>query len=234
MVSLRDDQLKAAEVPLYIHERKAGRLHISREGLYTVLEAELPECAAELVRLWAHGEGKSACLGVMLPHNGGLYFSRKLSRRELTDFPDPIEFASDRGYEQEKFTENNLHNSITAEEAKISQGKENENDLHNTNPKPDGAESVSGSSHAGGENSPVQNRAGDREETAPCPAETDYRACPAEPPEEGLLWYRRPDGSLVSFDGVSTLLALPAQLRAPSPRAAERVIDGKKYLVFRT
>ena len=75
----------------------------------------------------------------------------------------------------------------------------------------------------------------EKETTTPS-VQTDFRACPwpAEPPEEGLLWYSRPDGSLVSFDGISTLLALPAELRAPVPGAAERVIEGKKYLVFRT
>ena len=67
MVSLRDDQIKAAEVPLYIHERKAGCLRIAQDGLYTRFEAELPGRAAELVRLWAHGERRDAYLGVMQP-----------------------------------------------------------------------------------------------------------------------------------------------------------------------
>ena len=52
-------------------------------------------------------------------------------------------------------------------------------------------------------------------------------------PEEGLLWYRRPDGSLVSHDGISSLLAIPAELRTADRRMTERVIEGKKYLVFR-
>jgi len=37
----------------------------------------------------------------------------------------------------------------------------------------------------------------------------------------------------VSFDGISSLLAIPAELRAPDARMTERVIEGKKYLVFR-
>lgn len=208
MVSLRDDQLKTAEVPLYIHERKAGCLHISREGLYTVLEAELPGSAAELVRLWAHGEGRDAYLGVMQPKDGGLWFSRRLSRRELAAFPEPIAFVSNQ---ENKLTENDLHNNIP----------EDSETKKEAEPGDTGDEAEAGAA---------------ADESIQAPAQTDYRTCPwpAEPPEEGLLWYSRPDGSLVSFDGISTLLALPAELRAPVPGAAERVIEGKKYLVFRT
>ena len=207
MVSLRDDQIKAAEVPLYIHERKAGCLRIAQDGLYTRFEAELPGCAAELVRLWAHGEGRDAYLGVMQPKDGGLWFSRKLSRRELAAFPESIKFVSNR------------ENELT------------ENDLHNIEPEVSETEKKAEPADTGDE-----AEASAADESRQTPAQTDYHTCPwpAEPPEEGLLWYSRPDGSLVSFDGISTLLALPAELRAPVPGAAERVIEGKKYLVFRT
>ena len=155
------------EVPVLIDGREAGRLRIARDGLYTVLEAELPGRAGEIVRLWVHGGEKSAYLGVMQPWSRGLWLRRRLSRAELREFPDPIEYAADRAGE-------------------------------------------------------------------PAEASAEIPTAPApEPGEEGLLWTRRPDGTLTAFDGVSRLIALPAKLRTPNPRAVERVIEGQKYLVFR-
>ena len=196
------------ELPLLIDGAEAGTVRVTKSGLYTVLEAELPGRAAELVRLWAHGEGRGAYLGVMQPKDGGLWLSRKLSRRELAAFPEPIKFVSNR---ENELTENNLHN-IEPENSKT----EKEAESAKT-----GDEAKTGAA---------------ADENRQAPAQTDCRSCPwpAEPPEKGLLWYSRPDGSLVSFDGISTLLALPAELRAPVSGAAERVIEGKKYLVFRT
>ncbi len=159
----------SVDVPIRIDGREAGRLSVARDGLYTVFEAALPG-RGELVRLWVHGAGRSAYLGVMQPGSGGLRLRRRLSRAELCGFPEPIEYASDL------------------------EGEETE--------KPAG--------------------------TPPVP-ETE----PDPEPEEGLLWVRRPDGSLVAIDGAARLLALPAKLRTPNPRAVERVIEGKKYLVFR-
>ena len=206
-------------IPLRIDGEEAGVMRVTKSGLYTVFEAELPNRAAELVRLWAHGKGSGAYLGVMQPHDGGLWFSRKLSRRELAGFPDPVVCVSD----QDKLTENNLHNQEAEAETEQILSEEREGNLHNTETEAD-------EDAANTEQEPAQD------ETAPARAETDCRACPwpAEPPEEGLLWYKRSDGSLASFDGISTLLALPAELRAPVPGAAVRVIEGKKYLVFRT
>ena len=64
---------------------------------------------------------------------------------------------------------------------------------------------------------------------------TDLYRCPwpAALPEGDLLWFRREDGSLVSHDNVSGLLALPEELRERSATASVRTIEGKKYLVFR-
>lgn len=189
-------------IPVYINQESVGTLSISQEGLYTVFEAEVPG-GAGLVRLWAHGDGKSACLGVMEPRDGGLYLRRRLSRRELAAFPDPISFVNDR-------EQNPIHNSVDITQS---------------------VEAVSAE-----EREAADSDAGEEEqaESLHNPL-TDYSACPwpAEPPEDGLLWYRRGDGSLVSFDGISSLLAIPAELRAPSARTSERVIEGKKYLVFR-
>ena len=180
------------EIPVYLNGEAAGTLRVSREGLYTVLEAEVPGQDGP-VRLWVHGGGKSAYLGVMQPVGGGLSLRRRCSRRELSAFPEPMEFASD--------TERDEAEKTDAEAA----AEEN-----------------------------AETAAACEERTAQNP-ETDYRACPwpAEPPEEGLLWYRRTDGSLVAFDGISSLVAIPSALRGGVPQGAERMIEGKKYLVFR-
>ena len=175
---------------------------MAQSGLYTLLEANLDGCAKRLVRLWAHGAGRSAYLGVMQPWSGGLWLRRKLSRRELEAFPRPIEYASDREHEPDSApaesgedVEEGLHNdNLTREEETEKQSTES---LHNP--------------------------------------ETDLRRCPwpAELPEGDLVWYARADGSLVSHDGISGLVALPEQLREQSAKAVERLIEGKKYLVFR-
>ena len=190
-------------IQVYINQKPAGTLTFEQDGLYTVFKATAN--ADGLVRLWAHGDGRSAYLGIMEPTESGLYLCRRLSRRELAAFPDPIEFASDCEGES-------LHNiDVNSNEDRQASFAEEEealpNSLHDREPKAD------------------QQQKG----------ETDCLSCPwpAEVPEEGLLWYRRPDGNLTSFDGVSSLLAIPAELRAPDARMTERVIEGKKYLVFR-
>ena len=189
---------------VYINRKPAGTLTILRDGLYTVIEASAD--TQGLVRLWIHGSGKSVYLGIMEPKDNGLYLRRRLSRRELAAFPDPIEFASDQ--EQE-----NLHKEVYIK---------------------DGADRQAPVADEG-EQAPADARRVRPEADRQSEGETDTHSCPwpAAVPEEGLLWYRRPDGSLTSFDGVSSLLAIPAELRAPDARMTERVIEGKKYLVFR-
>ena len=87
-------------IPVTINQEALGTLTISRDGLYTVLEAAAPPVGG-LVRLWAHGGGRSAYLGLMQPTDEGLLLRRRLSRRELAAFPDPIESVSDREDEQD-------------------------------------------------------------------------------------------------------------------------------------
>ena len=217
-------------IPVYINQEEVGQLRIAQDGLYTVFEAEA-KGRSGLVRLWAHGSGKSAYLGVMQAWSGGLWLRRKLSALERKSFPDPIEFVSDREADYQ-FTEFNLHNDISKSRSTIS---EEQYGLHNCNDKMEKSEEIQ-------ENICLHKKFEDFEQT--CGqlfpeglhnAETNLYACPwpAEPPEDGLLWYSRPDGSLVAFDGISSLIALPAEPGARLPRAAERVIEGQKYLVFR-
>ena len=66
---------------------------------------------------------------------------------------------------------------------------------------------------------------------------SDSFSCPfpADIPEDtpSLQWFSRRDGTLVSFDGISCLVALPAELRHADRRAVIREIAGRKYMVFR-
>ena len=84
------------DYPLYFAGEERGRLCVSQDGLYTVLEA-VAESTAEPTRIWVYGAaGSGAYLGLMQPWSGGLYLKRRLSRRELESFPQSIECASDR------------------------------------------------------------------------------------------------------------------------------------------
>ena len=62
---------------------------------------------------------------------------------------------------------------------------------------------------------------------------TEARAEVAAEDAGELLWFRRPDGSLVSFDGKNHLVALPVNLRAAVPNAVLRRIEGREYMIFR-
>ena len=181
------------DYPLIIDGIDAGTLSVCEEGLYTCFEAHAGEYAG-LVRLWVCGGGKCAYLGVMQPWSGGLYLRRRLSRRELKDFPTQIEYATDRG-------DNGLHNLRSSDIKSDVESSAPTASLHN----------VSTASS-----------------TPSCPF-------PADIPEDApsLQWFSRRDGTLVSFDGISCLVALPAELRHADRRAVIREIAGRKYMVFR-
>ena len=53
---------------------------------------------------------------------------------------------------------------------------------------------------------------------------------------EDLCWYASPDGALVCFDGVHSLIALPpADERVPQGIPGQpRQIEGRNYLVYVT
>ena len=54
-----------------------------------------------------------------------------------------------------------------------------------------------------------------------------------EEKETGLVWEKRPDGSLISNDGKSNIVALPAELRGKTGKDKIKVIDGCSYMLFR-
>ena len=92
------------EYPIFLGGERAGTLFERAEGLYTVFKAQLPGQPARLLRLWIHGEGESACLGVPEPGEGGLFLTRRLSALERRRLPRTIELASE---------EESLHNNKT-------------------------------------------------------------------------------------------------------------------------
>ena len=217
-------------IPVYINQEEVGQLRIAQDGLYTVFEAEA-KGRSGLVRLWAHGSGRNAYLGVMQTWSDGLWLRRKLSALERKSFPDPIEFVSDREADYQ-FTEINLHNDFSESESTI---PEEQYRLHNCNGKVENLEEIQEDLCLHKNCEEIKQTRGQLSPEGLHNPEANLYACPwpAEPPEDGLLWYSRPDGSLVAFDGISSLVALPAEPGARLPRAAERVIEGKKYLVFR-
>ncbi len=83
------------DYPVFIGGEQAGTLRESQSGLYTLFEASLPEDPGGLVRLYVHGGGESAYLGLMTPGGGGLALRRRLSALERRALPAAIAFASD-------------------------------------------------------------------------------------------------------------------------------------------
>ena len=83
------------DYPLLLGGEKAGTLRIEQQGLYTCMEVSAG-AREGLLRIWVQGGGREAYLGILQPRQEGLYLRRRLSRRELADFPRVIEQASDR------------------------------------------------------------------------------------------------------------------------------------------
>ncbi|MDY3860577.1 MAG: hypothetical protein SO014_08090 [Candidatus Limivicinus sp.] len=177
------------EYPLIIDGKRAGKLNVESSGLYTCFEAWTGE-SDRLLRVWVHGGGRCAYLGVMQPWSGGMYLRRRMSRRESADFPEYIEFASNDGCSE----------AGTAERESPRSAAE---------PQRPGADA-------------------ERKEWNSCPYPAPIAGDSAE-----LQWYRRSDGTLVSHDGISSLIALPAQLRhAPEGAVVSRIGTGQ-YIIFR-
>ncbi len=82
------------DYPIYIQGKPCGTLFERDAGLYTVFEADCPRQSG-LVRLWLHGGGQSALLGLLAPDGDRLRLSRRLSRREREALPPVIERVSD-------------------------------------------------------------------------------------------------------------------------------------------
>lgn len=84
------------EYPLMIKGEARGTLSEREDGLFTVFEATAFDVDT-LVRLSVYGGGKEGYLGVMQPWSGGMYLSRRMTRRERAALPAAIEYAAPAG-----------------------------------------------------------------------------------------------------------------------------------------
>ena len=195
------------DYPILIGGERAGTLRESKSGLYTLFEASLPEDPGGLVRLYVHGGGESAYLGLMAPAGKGLALRRRLSALERRALPAAIAFASD------------------APEASAAPESSDAPTPSDTSGDDDGKALPS----------PAQGEVSLHNTSVP--PQTTLSACPwPAPAPEGdgdLLWLRCTDGTLRAFDGVSGLVAFPAALKRPVRGAELRRIGDADYLVFR-
>ena len=200
------------EHPILVDGEKRGELTVSREGLYTVFEAKLPD-SGDLTRLWIAGEGRSAYLGIMEPKGGELYLRRRLSAAELRKLPENIEYA------------------CTAEPAIEAPPAE---PAHQESGDKDGSSPEAGGTGPPEEHAEALEATQSEEDDEPEEPEPEPEPESGDAEEDrGLLWFRRPDGSMTAFDGRQRFLALPAQLRREAPGARLMRLNGGDYMVFR-
>lgn len=229
------------DYPLLLGGEERGILKLERQGLYTLIEAAAPG-AEGLVRLWVQGGGEEAYLGVMEPRSGGLYLRRKLSRLEMSGFPEKIERASDSRLEEvyiikEQATEKDGGEPCPGEEFGEGIEKEAPAGRGEKQPEEDGTppglcrgreeEAPAGRE----EKQPGENGAGQPPEDR-MREEAQLSLNKALEAQEELLWTARRDGSLIARVGEHYLVALPARLRSLPPGARLRRIGGREYLLF--
>ena len=229
------------DYPLLLGGEERGILKLERQGLYTLIEAAAPG-AEGLVRLWVQGGGEETYLGVMEPRSGGLYLRRKLSRLEMSGFPEKIERASDSRPEEvyiikEQATEKDGGEPCPGEEFGEGIEKEAPDGREEKQPEEDGTppglyrgreeEAPDGRE----EKQPGENGAGQPPEDR-MREEAQLSLNRALEAQEELLWTARRDGSLIARVGEHYLVALPASLRSLPPGARLRRIGGREYLLF--
>lgn len=199
--------------PIRIYGRETGTLQVCQEGMYTVFRA-VSECSGEVIRLCVFGGGKSGYLGVMVPDgNGCATLTRRLSKSAMCGFPDPIEYAGMEAPGPDVCTPCPELSCPLPQPPECPEQPECPEPAPMPQPKP-----------------PVP----------PAPTEPDCPETCIQPPvipqtpEDDILWYSCPDGTLTAFDGKRNLIALPAE-GVHTPRGAERTvrwIDGKEYIIF--
>ena len=229
------------DYPLLLGGEERGILKLERQGLYTLIEAAAPG-AERLVRLWVQGGGEETYLGVMEPRSGGLYLRRKLSRLEMSGFPEKIERASDSRLEEvyiikEQATEKDGGEPCPGEEFGEGIEKEAPGGRGEKQPEEDGTppglyrgreEEAPGGRE---EKQPGENGAGQPPEDR-MREEAQLSLNKALEAQEELLWTARRDGSLIARVGEHYLVALPASLRSLPPGARLRRIGDREYLLF--
>jgi len=195
---------KRMEYPLIIDGESAGSLRAEDEGLYIAFTARM-KARTELTRLWLHGAGGEAYLGLMSPAGEELHLERRISKRELGALWRGAEYASNRSGEEER--------EKSAEEA----GSTGE-------PKPDEEREQE---RGGAEQEPEERQGGEEPDDAEQEADETQSG-----EEDGLIWYRTESGILTAFDGKRRLTALPAKLRHENERVELRMIEGREYMIF--
>lgn len=229
------------DYPLLLGGEERGILKLERQGLYTLIEAAALG-AEGLVRLWVQGGGEETYLGVMEPRSGGLYLRRKLSRLEMSGFPEKIERASDSRLEEvyiikKQATEKDGGEPCPGEEFGEGIEKEAPAGRGEKQPEEDGTppglyrgreEEAPGGR---GEKQPGENGAGQPPEDR-MREEAQLSLNRALEAQEELLWTARRDGSLIARSGERYLVALPARLRSVPPGARLRRIGDREYLLF--
>ncbi len=78
------------EKKIYIDGREQGIVSFKKEGIYTVIEAEIPS-QKKLMRLYVQGCGKTCVLGIMEPKGDKAAFRKQYSRIEAGKLPAKIE-----------------------------------------------------------------------------------------------------------------------------------------------
>ena len=78
--------------PIILEGELWGKLTADPKGARTVFQAEC-RMREELTRISVYGGGREGYLGLLTPEGGKLCLTKALSRADLRDFPDPIEFA---------------------------------------------------------------------------------------------------------------------------------------------
>lgn len=215
------------DYPLLINGQERGKLKLEKQGLYTLMEAGAPG-AEGMVRLWVQGGGEEAYLGVMEPRDTGLYLRRKLSRLEMSAFPQNIERASDRKMEAEKLCAISGQSGDMAEnepekppvQKRDQELKQPKKQREASEEKPPAAEE------------PLVRTEAEKKDSEPKAEDIESNEEVLTGEEADILWTARRDGSLIARRGERYLVALPARLRSVPPGARLRRIGDREYLLF--
>lgn len=84
------------QYPVIIDGKNCGKLTVSQKGLKYSFEATAKLDTSEIIRLSIYGGEKSAYLGVMQPKGNVLWLYRELSRAELANLPEKIDYVSNQ------------------------------------------------------------------------------------------------------------------------------------------
>ena len=242
--------------PIIIDGALAGKLTVDRQGPRTAFDAE---CAMrpDLLRISVYGGGREGYLGLLAPEGERLTLHRLFSRSQLRDFPQEIERVERAGLppevpdaaaeagEPEVPAEQREPEAAPAQEA--SEGVQMsktamEKEAPKPCPEPERAAEPDVQEPGPEPESPPEPdtpKSCPNPESKPEPQPADASAAREQastPEEEPLDWFASPDGALVCFDGVHSLIALPlGDERIPAGVPGEqREIEGREYLVYRT